>query len=249
MIENVEQFFSQLSQRFYTSSSDNPLSLWKFFDTFSHSGEFVSGFGYTLAVSFCALLLAILLGVVNGTIASGRIVSLKACARVYVEIFQNTPLVIQIFFFYFALPPLGINLSVFIVGVIGIGLYHGAYISEVVRAGILSVPKGQFEASASQGFTYIQQMRFVILPQTIKIILPPLTNQVVNLIKNTSVLLIIAGGEIMYVADIYAADSGNYAPAYLFTAVFYFIICYPLASLAKSYEDRLKNAHLHREIT
>ena len=118
--------------------------------------------------------------------------------------------------------------------------------SEVVRSGILAVPKGQFEASASQGFTYTQQMRYIILPQTIKIILPPITNQVVNLIKNTSVLLIIAGGEIMYVADSYAGDTSNYAPAYLFAAFLYFIVCYPLAYFAKFYEDRLKTAHLKR---
>lgn len=231
---------------FYDESSSNPFALWKFIATFSHSGEFFNGFIYTLAVSFLALAISLVFGTIGGVMATSRIRALRAYTRIYVEIFQNTPLVIQIFFLYFALPPLGIHLSVFLVGVIGIGAYHGAYVSEVVRSGIESIPRGQFEASSSQGFTYIQQMRYVILPQTIKIILPPLTNQMVNLIKNTSVLLIIAGGELMYVADIYAADSGNYAPAYLFTAFLYFVVCYPLAYFAKSYEDKLKKAHLTR---
>lgn len=230
----------------YDESSSSPFALWKFIDTLEYSGSFLNGFGYTLAVSFLALIIALVFGTIGGIMATSHIKLLRAYTRAYVEIFQNTPLVIQIFFLYFALPPLGINLSVFMVGVIGIGAYHGAYVSEVVRSGIESIPKGQFEASSSQGFTYVQQMLYVILPQTIKIILPPLTNQVVNLIKNTSVLLIVAGGELMYVADIYAADSGNYAPAYLFTALLYFIVCYPLAYFAKSYEDKLKTAHIKR---
>lgn len=230
----------------YDEESSSPFAMWKFIDTFSQSSDFFSGFGYTLSVSFLALLIALIFGTIGGVMATSKIKVLRAYTRIYVEVFQNTPLVIQIFFLYFALPPLGLHLDVFSVGVLGVGAYHGAYVSEVVRSGILSVPKGQFEASASQGFTYVQQMRYVILPQTIKIILPPLTNQIVNLIKNTSVLLIVAGGELMYVADGYAGDTGNYAPAYLFTALLYFLVCFPLAYFAKFYEDRLKNAHLKR---
>jgi len=243
-MESLTHMLSNIN--LYDESSSNPFALWKFVATINHSSDFLNGFIYTLAVSFLALSISLVFGTIGGVMATGRIKALRSYTRIYVEIFQNTPLVIQIFFLYFALPPLGIHLSVFLVGIIGIGAYHGAYISEVVRSGIESIPKGQFEASTSQGFTYIQQMCYVILPQTIKIILPPLTNQMVNLIKNTSVLLIIAGGELMYVADIYAADSGNYAPAYLFTALLYFIVCYPLAYFAKYYEDKLKMAHLQR---
>ncbi|MDE5591652.1 MAG: amino acid ABC transporter permease [Helicobacter sp.] len=243
-IENLRVFLERLG--LYDEESSSPLAIWKFVDTLAQSGEFLSGFGYTLSVSILALLIALIIGTISGVMATSKIKILRICTRIYVEIFQNTPLVIQIFFLYFALPPLGIYLDVFSVGVLGVGVYHGAYMSEVVRSGILAVPKGQFEASASQGFTYIQQMRYIILPQTIKIILPPITNQMVNLIKNTSVLLIVAGGEIMYVADSYAGDTGNYAPAYLFTAFLYFIVCYPLAYFAKAYEDRLKNTHLKR---
>lgn len=245
-IESLYKFLESVGLYDEADPSANPFALWKFVDTLAHGDEFLSGFGYTLSVSFLALLIALVFGTIGGVMATSRFSILRAYTRVYVEIFQNTPLVIQIFFLYFALPPLGIHLDVFSVGVLGVGAYHGAYVSEVVRSGILAVPRGQFEASSSQGFTYTQQMRYIILPQTIKIILPPLTNQIVNLIKNTSVLLIVSGGEIMYVADGYAGDTGNYAPAYLFTALLYFVVCYPLAYFAKSYEDRLKNAHLKR---
>lgn len=235
------------SQSIFSDDSTSVFAIWKFKDAFLSIDTFMQGFGYTLAVSFLALLIALIFGVAGGVLATSKVKVLRAYVRCYVEIFQNTPLVIQIFFLYFALPPLGIYLSVFVVGVLGVGAYHGAYVSEVVRTGILSVPRGQFEASKAQGFTYIQRMQYIILPQTIKIILPPLTNQVVNLIKNTSVLLIVAGGDLMYRADIYAADTGNYAPAYILTALLYFIICYPLAYFAKSYEDKLKRMHLARD--
>ncbi len=243
-IDNIRIYLEKIG--LYDEKSLNPFAIWKFVDALSHGDEFLSGFGYTLSISILALMIALIFGTIGGVMATSKIKILRAYTRLYVEIFQNTPLVIQIFFLYFALPPLGIYLDVFSVGVLGVGAYHGAYVSEVVRSGILSVPKGQFEASYSQGFTYTQQMRYIILPQTIKIILPPLTNQMVNLIKNTSVLLIVAGGELMYVADGYAGEGGNYAPAYLFTAFLYFIVCFPLAYFARFYENKLKNAHLKR---
>ncbi|WP_139314659.1 ABC transporter permease subunit, partial [Desulfosporosinus metallidurans] len=87
------------------------------------------------------------------------------------------------------------------VGVLGVGVYHGAYIAEVVRAGISSIHRGQMEAALSQGFSFWGAMRHVILPQASRLVLPPLTNQAVNLIKNTSVLAMIAGGDLMYHAD------------------------------------------------
>ncbi|EAI3388619.1 TPA: amino acid ABC transporter permease [Campylobacter coli] len=243
-VDKLRQLLS--SWGLYDESSTNPFAIWKFVDALDNGDAFISGFIYTLEVSILALLIAIVFGTIGGVMATSKIKILRAYTRVYVELFQNIPLVIQIFFLYFALPGLGIHLDIFTIGVLGIGAYHGAYVSEVVRSGILSVPRGQFEASSSQGFTYIQQMRYIIVPQTIKIILPPMTNQMVNLIKNTSVLLIIGGAELMHSADSYAADYGNYAPAYIFAAILYFIICYPLAYFAKVYEDKLKKAHLTR---
>ncbi len=161
----------------------SPFALWKWEDTLAHWQMFASGLGFTLGVSILALILAGVIGVISGMMATGKIAILRYCSRIYVEVFQNTPLVIQLFFLYFALPPMGINLDVFTIGVLGIGAYHGAYMSEVVRSGINSIPKGQFEAATSQGFSYIEQMMYIILPQSIKIILPPATNQAVNLIK------------------------------------------------------------------
>lgn len=221
--------------------STNPFALWRWESLLENSSDIGAGFIRTLQVAVLALLLALIIGVVVGTISTAKGRLPRAVARIYVEMFQNIPLVIQIFFMYNGLAMAGLVLSEFTIGVVGVGIYHGAYIAEVVRAGILAVPKGQEEAAHSEGFNYIQTMRYIILPQMVKIILPPLTNQAVNLIKNTSVLAIIAGADLMYVADSYASYSLNYGPAYAVAGLLYFLLCFPLATFARKYEEKLKN--------
>lgn len=217
--------------------STNPFALWRWEDLFQNFDHFGSGFLRTLQVAILALALSLVIGVIIGILSTAQNVILRSIARVYVEIFQNIPLVIQIFFMYNGLAMAGLVLSEFMIGVIGVGLYHGAYIGEVVRAGILSIPKGQQEAAYSQGFNYTQTMRYVILPQMVKSILPPLTNQAVNLIKNTSVLAIIAGADLMYAADSYASSSLNYGTSYVVAGLLYFMLCFPLATFSRKYEE------------
>ena len=110
---------------------------------------------------------------------------------------QNTPILLQLCFFYYALAFSGHSIGILPTGIVALGVYTGAYMAEVVRAGIESIPKGQFEAAQSQGFTYVERMYYIILPQSIKIILPPMVNQIVNLIKNTSCLYIIGGADLI----------------------------------------------------
>jgi putative glutamine transport system permease protein len=203
---------------------------------------FLEGFGITLLVSLCALLLALVLGIIFGLFSTSSAKILKAVSRVYVEFFQNTPLVVQVFFVYNALPYLGITLDVFVIGMLCVGVYHGAYVSEVIRAGITSIPKGQMEAARSQGFSYIQAMRWIILPQTVTIVLPPLANQAVNLIKNTSVLALVAGGDLMYRADSWASNGTlSYGPAYIITGFLYFLLCFPMVTWARRHEVKIKS--------
>ncbi|MDP2300295.1 MAG: amino acid ABC transporter permease, partial [Actinomycetota bacterium] len=120
--------------------------------------------------------------------------------------------------------------------------YHGAYIAEVVRAGIQSIGRGQLEAALSQGFTYVTAMRYIIIPQAMRIVLPPLTNQAVNLIKNTSVIAIIAGGDLMYAGDSFAGRYGHYGPTYVLVGLGYFLMCFPLAVLTRRLEERTRAA-------
>jgi putative glutamine transport system permease protein len=218
-----------------------PFALGRWLLLFSDFSVFAQGFGITLLVSLFALLLALVAGIVFGLLSMSSIGLLKAVNRVYVEFFQNTPLVIQIFFLYNALPYAGITLDLITIGIVGVGLYHGAYVAEVVRAGIISIPKGQREVASSQGFSYLQSMAYIILPQATIVILPPLANQAVNLIKNTSILALVAGGDLMYRADSWASSGSlSYGPAYIVTGILYFILCFPLTRWARRFEERLK---------
>lgn len=220
---------------------NGPFAWFKWGAAFRDYNVFFEGFLTTLEVAVLGLLLALMLGILFGVLSTSKLKVFKIISRIYVEIIQNTPLVIQIFFLFNGLPYIKVVLPVFAIGVLGLGLYHGAYISEVIRSGIISTPKGQFEAAKSQGFSHTQTMRYIVLPQTIKVIIPPLTNQLVNLIKNTSVLAMIAGGDLMYRADSWSSSNMYYGPAYIVTGILYFILCYPLARFARKLELKKKN--------
>jgi putative glutamine transport system permease protein len=215
---------------------NGPFAWFKWQALFTDWRVFFDGFTMTLKVSILALILSLVIGVLFGMFSTSKIRALEIISRIYVEFIQNTPLLIQVFFLYNGLPHLGIVLPVFAIGVLGIGVYHGAYIAEVVRAGINSINKGQLEAAYSQGFSYWEAMRYIILPQAKSIMLPPLTNQAVNLIKNTSILSIIAGGDLMYQTDSWSSGNLYYGPAYVVTGILYLIICFPLTSLARTLE-------------
>lgn len=214
---------------------------WRWEALWESRDVFIDAFFVTVRVSAAALLLALVLGVVFGLFSSSGNKLLHGIARIYVEIFQNTPLVLQVLFMYYGLLYAGVALSKEQIGIIGIGIYTGAYISEVVRTGISSVPYGQMEAALSQGLTHLQAMRYIVLPQTVKIALPPLANQMVALIKNTSVLAMIAGGDLMYRSNAWASNGTlSYGPAYFVCGVLFFIICFPLTVAAKKYEKKIR---------
>lgn len=199
----------------------------------------IEGFGITVLVSLSGLVLALVLGVIFGMLSSSTSKLARTFARIYVEFFQNTPLLILVRFL-FVLPMLMPKLIIptIWVGILGVGVYHGAYISEVVRAGIQSIHKGQLEAGLSQGFGYVGTMRYIIIPQALRVVLPPLTNQAVSLIKNTSALAVISGYDLMYAGKSVAGDTSIIGPTYLLVAVLYFCLCYPLAVLSKKLEDK-----------
>ena len=239
-VENLRTFLEYIG--LYDEESSSPFAMWKFIDTLAQSNEFLSGFGYTLSVSILALLIALIFGTIGGVMATSKITILRAYTRMYVEIFQNTPLVIQIFFLYFALPPLGIHLDVFSVGVLGVGAYHGAYVSEVVRSGILAVPKGQFEASASQGFTYTQQMRYIILPQTFRKVIPSMLSQIITTFKDTSFLAGLQIAELTYQSKIILAQLASFQEILAMIGLIagvYFVICFSLSVLVRYLDKKM----------
>ena len=208
-----------------------------------YRGTFFLGLKNTAVTALFALMLALVIGILFGLLATSGKKPLAAIARVYVEVIQNTPVLLQICFLYYALTFSNMSIGIIKTGIITLGVYHGAYMAEVIRAGIESIPRGQFEAAYSQGFGYLGRMYHIILPQSIKIILPPMVNQVVNLIKNTSCLYIVGGADLISVTYSFVTGEntgGAYAPAYLISGLLFFIVCCPLSSLASLWENSLK---------
>lgn len=204
---------------------------------------FLLGLKNTAICAVFGLLLALLIGVTLGLFATSGKRPLVVIARIYVEFIQNTPLLLQMCFLYYALAFSGHSLGILVTGILSLGIYHGAYMAEVVRAGIEAVPKGQFEAAYSQGFGYPGRMYYIILPQSIKIILPPMVNQVVNIFKNTSCLYIVGGADLISITYSFVTGEntgGAYAPAYLVSGLLFFLVCCPLSSLASMWEISLK---------
>ena len=208
-----------------------------------YRATFLNGLLNTLESAVVGLAIAMIIGFAIGLMATSGKRALQAVARVYVEFFQNTPLILQVCFLYYALAYSGVRITVVVIGFVSLGLYHGAYVGEVVRAGIQSIPAGQFDAARSQGFGYAETMRAIILLQTVKIILPPMVNQVVALIKNTSCLYIIGGADLIATTYNFVtgeSTGGAYGPAYLVGGLLFFLVCYPLSMMAGRWERRLK---------
>lgn len=216
--------------------------------SFDSIDAFWDGFFVTLQVVVWGLILALALGTILGVFSTTRSRVLRAISRVYVEFYQNTPLPVQVIFMYLMGPQLlqiatgsaaPVPIPSVVLGFVGVGLYHAAYVAEVIRTGIEAVPRGQMEAALSQGFTRVQAYIYIILPQTFKVILPPLCNQALNLVKNSSVLALVAGGDLMYRSNSFVGTYG-YLQGYILACVMYFIICFPLSMLVQYLEKRSK---------
>lgn len=201
------------------------------------------GFKATLMISFIALIASFFIGAVIAVMRITPIAPLRWFGTAYVEFFRNIPLLVIAFFFYFGTDALGLRLNGFTAGTIALSIYTSAFIGEAIRSGILAVPKGQTEAARSSGLTYIQTMRMIILPQAIKIVIPPIGNQFINLVKNSSILALIAGAELMYQADLISSKTYVVFDVYIFAAVFYLIITIPLSIGVGQLEKRLASSN------
>ena len=208
--------------------------------------HFIGGLSSTVEMALGGFCIALVIGIFMGLFSTSEKKGLRGIARVYVEFFQNTPLMLQTLFLFYAVTFSGIKgFTPLMCGIIALGIYHGAYFSEVFRAGITSIPGGQTEAAYSQGFTYLQAMMYIILPQSIKIILPPLVTQIVALIKNTSCMLLVGGAfDLISVTNAYAVGESTArgaGAAYVFSGCLFFLICFPLSTLAGAWEKKLKS--------
>ncbi|QGQ93922.1 amino acid ABC transporter permease [Paenibacillus psychroresistens] len=206
---------------------------------FDNWDVFLTGFGNTLKSSLLALIGSFILGNFLAIMRLSTYRILRVISSGYIEFVRNIPLLLIVLIFFLAFPSMGIPLDGFTAGTIGLTVYTAAFIAEVLRAGILSIESGQTEAARASGLTYFQTLRFVILPQAIKIVIPPLGNQFLNLVKNSSVLSIVSGFDLMYYGDIIASETFVTFDVYIFVAVFYLILTIPLSFAVRYMESRL----------
>ena len=198
----------------------------------------LEGFINTLIASVIALFFSTIIGTLFGIFKVDQNRFLNTIANVYIQLFLNLPLLVIVLFFYIAFPMYVVGIDGYTAGIIGLTLYTSAFIAETVRAGIQSVPPGQMEAGLSTGFTYWETMRYIVLPQALKIVIPPLGNQFINLVKNSSILAMVAGLDLMYYGDLIASETFNVFETYSLVAVLYLIITLPLTYLMQYLERR-----------
>jgi aspartate/glutamate/glutamine transport system permease protein len=165
-------------------------------------GKIASGLLVTLGVSAAALILCVAIGVVLGVARVVPIRPLRVLATCYVEFFRNIPPLVHLFFFYFALPRIGVVFSPVMCGVLGLAMYHAGYVAEILRAGIQAVGRDQMEAARALGLTYAGAMRHVILPQAVWLVIPPLGNLFISLFKTSALIATIGVADLMYQGEI-----------------------------------------------
>ena len=177
----------------------------------------VKGAVYTIQVSVLAIVFGLVLGWMLGLIAVSGVRWLRAIAWGYVQFIRGTPLLVQIFLIYFGLPALGINIPAYWSGVIALGLNSAGFQAEIVRAGIESIDRGQTEAARSIGMSGFQTLLFILVPQTIRRVIPPLTNELITLTKSSSLLSAIAVLELTHAGQ--AIIARTFAPFEIYAAV------------------------------
>jgi len=213
------------------------------------TGEWLlRGLIVTLEISALGWMLAVLLGMVSGALRTVPVAPLRAVAAVYVEFFRNVPLLVWMFFWYFGVSPLLPQTlrdwlfdhgAEFWAGVCALGFYHGARFSEVIRAGIRSIPRTQFEAAASTGLTLAQTYRLIIMPVALRLIVPPATNETLNLLKNSSVALTIGVAELTFQTRQIETYTAKALEALAAGTLIYLALCLAIAAVMARVERRV----------
>ena len=200
---------------------------------------FLTGLWMTVKVAFLSLIICTILGFIFGMMRASNNLILKRIIGVYVAFARGTPFVVQIFIVFFIFPEWGLQLDAFPAAILAMAIMGSAFVCEIVAGGISSIPKGQWEAAASSGLTKMQQLRLVILPQSLKVIIPPLVGQYVLLIKDTSVVSVIGVTELTRVGWVTVIRIPEGLMVFALVGVLYFVISYPLILLSNYLEKRM----------
>lgn len=205
----------------------------------------LTGLFNTVVIAFFAVILGTIIGVIISVIRNnyeinGKFKFLNYLANLYVTIIRGTPVILQLMIIYYVVFK-SVNINIIIVGILAFGINSGAYVSEIIRAGINSIDKGQMEAGFALGLKYSEVMRFIILPQAIRNILPALGNEFITLLKETSVGAYIGIVELTKASDIIASRTYDYFFPLIFIALIYLLMTYALSKLVNKLERRLNN--------
>lgn len=203
---------------------------WYFFTTL------LSGWPATLTVAVGALVFALVFGLAVALMRISPWRLLRWPSTAYVEVFRGTPALVQLFVIYFGFPDVGFQPSPFQSAIIGLGLNGAAYLSEIYRAGIESIHRGQMEAALSVGMTPARAMRHIVLPQAIRTMLPPITSFAIVLLKDTSIVFAVGVLEVMALARQLVTETLTSAPIYLMAGAMYLCVNIPMARLAARLE-------------
>ena len=187
----------------------------------------LDGLWVTIQVSVVSIIFSMILGGIAGTVRYSNIPILSKVVGIIVDIIRNLPLLLIIFFTYFALPQIGIKLNIFWAAVAALTIFESAMLSEIFRAGLNAVPSGQTEAGMSSGLTYVQTLTMIVMPQAFKSMLPAILSQLISLIKDTSLAVIISLPELTHNAKIIYGQNTNYViPMFIAMTAMYFVVCY-----------------------
>jgi putative glutamine transport system permease protein len=199
----------------------------------------LQGFGLTLWLALLAILFSFILGCIVGVLRYARIPVFSQVLGAIVETVRNLPLLLLILFARFGLPELGISLSPFWAAILALTLFEAAMISEIVRSGLNSVERGLVEAARSSGLSYVQTLRYIILPLGLRRMVPPIVSQFISLLKDTSLAVVISLAELMHNANIVMGPNpASVFPILILVAVLYFAVNYTLSVIARRLEAR-----------
>jgi polar amino acid transport system permease protein len=193
----------------------------------------------TITVSLLAFSLAMVSGLAIGIARISRLAPLRGVAACYIQFIRGTPLLLQLFFIYYVLPYVGIVLTPFVSGAIGLTMNYAAYMAEVFRSGIQAIPKGQWEAGSSVGMSRSLLMRRIILPQAMRIIVPPIGNFFVSIFKDSALVSVITMRDLMFSGELLASATYKHFEIFTMVAVIYFLISYPAAKFVEWIEIKI----------
>ncbi|BBU38022.1 MAG: glutamine ABC transporter permease [Bacillaceae bacterium] len=205
----------------------------------SHIIFLLKGFSVTLLVAFISITLSFIFGIMIGVLRYTKVPVISHLLAVWVETIRNLPLLLIIFFTFFALPEIGLKLDKMAAAILALVVFESTMLSEIVRSGLNSIEKGQIEAARSSGLNYLQTLWYIILPQALRRMVPPIVSQFISLLKDTSFAVVISLPELMNHAQIINGKNINYViPIFILVALMYFTVNYLLSLVSRRLENK-----------